>query len=628
LEDVSQISRALLNPGNYFLPDVRTRQEKSQRPDSGPTKKKFPSPLLIATPVRVALEKFWNSAELNIDTQCLPSKMIKKLELNRDIILQWAHDIWRKICDGTAPWLPHGAYLKLFQIRGNDGDTDAAAFGQYDVIIFDEAQDANPCLADIIMRQKRRGKAGLIVVGDPYQRIYGFRGANNELFNDKKFPCTKGLHLTWSFRFGDRIAQVANGFLRAMREPVKVNGARHEDKVIVAQAENVPVPESILPCTIIFRKNVTLVDFVLRYTPISPEHKIYLRIQKNLHMLFETLRNAYKLYHYKTRAPRGPLRHWKSWAELQNYVEVEAEDSGVQPILSLIVQMEEQLSNHGFLDIVGSAEKNVLGEKEEHLADIILITAHQAKGLEWDRVIISGDFNPVYSNRHRVNSGKYWREEMCIFYMAVTRARKELRVMAPAAEWIVSKTGWSRCFLAAETQEKSSCEGCLANYSPSSLLLPPLSQPLSSLPVEDTRIVIKAENIVQQKRDTITTYMCLYCARRVLSTYTDIEQREIADPVIGKLRALLKALSPSSITTAPDITSAGDSGGTVKHVPPPSQSVDFQWSRMVSWTDTWLHRTDDESKLVSSWADGIDGRGNKGWECLVKTKRLLSLNAR
>lgn len=84
-------------------------------------------------------------------------------------------------------------------------------------------------MAGVILRQ--RPWAGLIVVGDPYQKIYGFRGANNECFDDEAHPPTYSFYLTHSFRFGDAIAGVANVLLRALREPLSVHGVRKEDSV-------------------------------------------------------------------------------------------------------------------------------------------------------------------------------------------------------------------------------------------------------------------------------------------------------------------------------------------------------------------------------------------------------------
>lgn len=125
-------------------------------------------------------------------------------------------------------------------------------------------------MAEVILRQ--RPWTGLVVVGDPYQKIYGFRGATNECFDDVAHLPTHSFYLTHSFRFGDKIAEVANVLLRALRENVGVNGVRNEGSVKrslsqkqVARLSNevqVLEPGEIQgggsgKYTVIFRKNIS-----------------------------------------------------------------------------------------------------------------------------------------------------------------------------------------------------------------------------------------------------------------------------------------------------------------------------------------------------------------------------------
>lgn len=82
-------------------------------------------------------------------------------------------------------------------------------------------------MADIILRQ--RPYSGVFVVGDPYQMIYGFMGANNVCFDDTFYPPTHKLSLTHSFRFGANISALANQFLDGLREPSRIKPARSVD---------------------------------------------------------------------------------------------------------------------------------------------------------------------------------------------------------------------------------------------------------------------------------------------------------------------------------------------------------------------------------------------------------------
>lgn len=84
-------------------------------------------------------------------------------------------------------------------------------------------------MAEIVLRQ--RPFMAVILAGDPYQMIYGFRGANNECFDDNRYPPTYLLSLTHSFRFGDSIAGLNNILLGAMREPMRVSGVGGMDVI-------------------------------------------------------------------------------------------------------------------------------------------------------------------------------------------------------------------------------------------------------------------------------------------------------------------------------------------------------------------------------------------------------------
>src|SRR5699024_7130148 len=99
----------------------------------------------------------------------------------------------------------------------------------YDTILFDEAQDANPATSHIVLNQKCRK----ILVGDPHQQIYSFRGADDAL-NHPLLKDSDRLSLTNSWRFGPAVAKVANEVLYAKREPLQVKGLGSEDEVASA----------------------------------------------------------------------------------------------------------------------------------------------------------------------------------------------------------------------------------------------------------------------------------------------------------------------------------------------------------------------------------------------------------
>ena len=127
--------------------------------------------------------------------------------------IEGAARLWQAMCDPGNEAMPmlHDGYLKLYQLSAPRLD--------YDMIFFDEAQDANPVTLAIIRQQS----CAKVFVGDPHQQIYQFRYAENAMADPS---LTDELFLTESFRFGDEIAAAANRLLAVKRERNPVRGGR------------------------------------------------------------------------------------------------------------------------------------------------------------------------------------------------------------------------------------------------------------------------------------------------------------------------------------------------------------------------------------------------------------------
>ena len=95
--------------------------------------------------------------------------------------------------------MPHDGYLKLWQLR----NPSLQRVTNHDVLLLDEGQDMNPTMLNIFMNQS----VTRVIVGDPNQQIYMFRGAVNAL---GLISPTHTYFLTQSFRFGPEIGFVAN----------------------------------------------------------------------------------------------------------------------------------------------------------------------------------------------------------------------------------------------------------------------------------------------------------------------------------------------------------------------------------------------------------------------------------
>ncbi|TGZ84131.1 P-loop containing nucleoside triphosphate hydrolase protein [Ascodesmis nigricans] len=477
LDKHSTIIEALENPSNHMLPGERRKGRGAQLESSISTQKiPFPTATTVATTIKITLERFWASTLSKITKYFLPGTMIEKVGLKPASVLRWAKLVWFNIEQGTAPWLPHDAYLKLMQLYPTG---DNGAFGSFETIMFDEAQDATSCMASIILRQLHCGRS-VIVVGDPYQKIYGFRNACNDCFDDELYPPTHTYFLTHSFRFGDNIAHIANTLLRALKEPQRVRGVRRHDTVKLAPTSTVlnrqrlqpPRPQSE-PFTIIFRKNITLISTAISFCLSHPHHKIRLGLNRSFskHNLFANLRSAHALLK-GTRAKSGPLAEWKTWDQLRDHVSAASESGDdTPPLLLLVVGLEDKLQSDDFLTHLSSLERNVVNDNDTTSADVIFVTAHQSKGLEWDRVHVAAwDFNPVYKKRSALCKGSFIREECGLLYVAVTRARKELLVAEPVTSYLAAEEGVVDIRLSPKTDD-GKCERCENEWKDGWLLL-------------------------------------------------------------------------------------------------------------------------------------------------------------
>lgn len=139
------------------------------------------NPLRRAAQIVATLESFMNSPDEEITLEHVPSRWrTKKGEenltpLQRNILEDDSKTIWSAMINinNKSIKLPHDGYLKLFQLKKPSLQKNFV----HDVLMIDEGQDMNPAMLDIFIRQK----TNKIIVGDPNQQIYNFRGMCDNL---------------------------------------------------------------------------------------------------------------------------------------------------------------------------------------------------------------------------------------------------------------------------------------------------------------------------------------------------------------------------------------------------------------------------------------------------------------
>ena len=147
--------------------------------------------------VLATLGAFMNSSSLQLELDQVPKvwKIGKREEMlsenTRAAVLQDSVKVWRAVQDkdDSRIRIPHDGYLKVWQLRR----PSLQKISDHQVLLVDEGQDMNPAMLDIFLHQNTTK----LIVGDPNQQIYLFRGAVNAL--DIVNP-THTYYLTQSFR--------------------------------------------------------------------------------------------------------------------------------------------------------------------------------------------------------------------------------------------------------------------------------------------------------------------------------------------------------------------------------------------------------------------------------------------
>lgn len=290
-----------------------------------------------------------------------------------------ANSLWKmSIDDSSKIRITHDIYLKYWALQDPVINTK--------FILFDEAQDADPIMLDILKKQA----AQVIYVGDKHQQIYAFRGAINAM-QSLEVPETL---LTKSFRFGSPIANVANHLL------FKLLGERVP--LIGNESVNSQISEIRAPYAHLARTNAGALSAALNLALDGYKPQINL----DTDTLLRQISDADKLQNNQKLEKKSDFFGFLNWAEVQSYVE-QFPNSDLTPVVSLI-------ENHGT-----SYLNDVITQlKQAKSYDCFVSTAHKSKGLEFPKVKIGDDF---FWNEKK--EGALMNDaEARLFYVACTRA--------------------------------------------------------------------------------------------------------------------------------------------------------------------------------------------------------------
>ncbi|TDG96882.1 hypothetical protein EPR50_G00233280 [Perca flavescens] len=405
--------------------------------------------------VTTTLDAFMASTDETINTSHVPCSRRGKHsireyigEVEKELFVEDATMIWNKMKDlnetkKDAYYMTHDGYLKLWQLQ----IPKPSLSDKYDVLFIDEAQDCTPAIMDVLLSQR----CGKILVGDPHQQIYTFKGAVNAL---NIVDHTHIFYLTQSFRFGAEIAYVGATILEVCKgvEKILVGGKQKggvcdetADKVAAAMRTGVSLCRG--KTAILSRCNVSVFGEAVRLTDCNPHCRIHFiggvagigldRIMDIWHLMEgrKFIRDPL-IRSFAKRHPEGPFWALKTYVEQTEDLELDAKVSIVEKYGKRIPELARRLES--------------CFEYDYNEADFIIGTVHKAKGLEFDTVMVTDDFAKVPSSEHNLHHNPNFSfadiadDEWNLLYVAVTRAKTSLivtktvrRILTVAGEYFL-----------------------------------------------------------------------------------------------------------------------------------------------------------------------------------------------
>lgn len=342
-------------------------------------------PKHLAMIVNDTVENFCYSADEVIAEKHVPYEAKLSRKQNNQVakaVVPYARKAWDDLTlrEGGRLRFQHDHYLKMWQLT----DPQLPA----DFVLLDEAQDANPVIAAVINSQRNAQK---ILVGDPAQQIYAWRGAVDAM---NGFP-GKRLPLSQSFRFGPRIAEEANLWLSLLGDFQLTGNPSIESTVG-------PIEEGKAKA-VLCRTNAESLMQVMA----AQELGVKVALVGGGRDLLALARAADNLKQ-GVRTDHRELMLFKNWSEVQEFVNSESAGRDLKVFVKLI-------DTHGPQTLINVIENLY----DEASADLIISTAHKSKGREWTSVRVAPDFVVPADALGEASEHR-------LAYVTVTRAKHQL----------------------------------------------------------------------------------------------------------------------------------------------------------------------------------------------------------
>ena len=336
----------------------------------------------------------------------------------------------------------------------------------YRHILIDEYQDIDQPQYDLISAIAGRSldsaneeaKLSILAVGDDDQNIYTFRGANIQFIRQFEQDYSARKHyLIENYRSSATIIHAANqliahnGDRMKTDHPIRINAAR--------RSEPVGDPVQIVRCNDLFHQARFVLHTVKELRGNGGSLAIFARTNDELHAIraaleaasvptfvateksggipFHRLREPHALIGYIKALQQKTVtatRLQKEFRELDCY---DAANPWCRMVNDILREWEDETNNTDRMpsEAVDFIYEALQERQRERCSttEVYLSTVHRAKGLEFDHVILLGQWE-------RLNLAAKQEEERRLYYVGMTRARKTLtlceldRVVNPHTE--------------------------------------------------------------------------------------------------------------------------------------------------------------------------------------------------
>ncbi|OXB58056.1 hypothetical protein ASZ78_007715 [Callipepla squamata] len=426
--------------------------------------------------VSQTLENFFASSDEEICEEHTPiwfknthgeRRLVSRAE--KEINVAEAKEIWHnmKKLDGDVEGkykITCDGYLKLWQLS-------KPQLSGYDAIFVDEAQDCTPAIVDIVLSQT----CGVIL----------------------------------SFRFGPEIAYVGATILdvcKGIRNKTLVGGNQEGD--VRGSMEG--------KITMLSRSNINVFEDAVKLVGRERQIKIHI-IGGLVRFGLSKIYDIWKLSQPADERERANLvindSFIKRWEETEGFIGLKeyatrVDDRELEMKIRIVEKFKERIP-----ELVQKIESSHVSQ--EAMADYLIGTVHQAKGLEFDTVLVADDFIDVpcasgnNQRRPQFMIGMYPEDEWNLLYVAVTRAKKCL-LMSQSLEHLLALAG--EHFLRVELMGEAVKSGLAC-----------CAQQCTQMLQSGTRLVVKKLPLIHSNgsRD-MGGYLCYSCVQKRFGTMTPL----------------------------------------------------------------------------------------------------------